>query len=95
MNIDTILNKSLILEEICRGETTLHFTWMFLLQTILYKLFGKYSIVFTFILAFAKEYFDVYVKHGRFSKADILVTIAGGGLALIIQTIPYAKIKLN
>lgn len=93
MNISVIFNKALFVEEICRGESTLHFTWMFLIQTILYHFFGKYAIIFTFIFAFGKEIFDVKIKHGRFSIADISMTILGGLLALIIQQIPYAKIK--
>lgn len=68
-------------EWLCRSDLALHLTWMFLIQTILLRILGKWSIIFTFIIALGKEYFDFLVKNSSFSNTDFIVTLIGGVLA--------------
>lgn len=81
-----IENKGLMLkvEEFSRTDSAMHFTWMFVIQIILLRLFGKISYVAPFLFAFGKEYYDVIIKHSRFSEVDVYYTLIGGILAIII-----------
>ena len=80
-----MLSEIRAVERLCRTDIALHFTWMFVIQTILYRFFGLKSFIITFILAFGKEFFDVYIKRGQITPHDILATILGGLIACLLQ----------
>lgn len=74
----------LTLEEFARTDSAMHMTWMFLIQVVLFKVFGKLSYIAPIVFAFGKEYYDMYFKNSRFCESDIIYTIIGGFLAILI-----------
>lgn len=91
-----ITAKSLLqFERLCRSDLALHFTWMFLIQIILIKVFGRWSILATIVFAFGKEIFDVLIKKGTFSETDLYATLIGGLFALLVTINLKCKNKLT
>lgn len=82
--------KNLILQKIERGlrsEFTLHLLLMFAMQSILFVFLGDYYFLWyvPLVLGLLKEISDVKLKKGSVSYTDILGTVVGGLLAMIVS----------
>lgn len=81
------------LEIFLRGETFLHLATMFLIQTVFVQLTVRISghypqmwlqLILPIIIGVGKELFDKYVDKKYISITDIVGTVIGGYMAVIL-----------